>query len=114
MTSGARSGWWSIPGSIQSTGRASRWSITSISTRAIGETDVQAEIDRYIAWPSQALGYKVGQLKFLELRAKAQQALGDRFELAPSTTRSLIPAPCRSIPLGERIDSWIAQKKTQK
>ena len=48
---------------------------------AIPDTDVQAEVDRYIAWPAQALGYKVGQLKLLELRAKAQQALGDRFDI---------------------------------
>ena len=38
-------------------------------------------MDRYIAWPAQALGYKVGQLKLLELKAKAQQALGDRFDI---------------------------------
>ncbi|MEA2542112.1 MAG: hypothetical protein QOH35_3478, partial [Acidobacteriaceae bacterium] len=49
---------------------------------AVEESGVQAEVDRYIAWPAQALGYKVGQLKFLELRAKAQQALGDKFNLS--------------------------------
>jgi hypothetical protein len=64
---------------------------------AVGETDVQAEVDRYIAWPAQALGYKVGQLKLLELRAKAQQALGIDLTSAPSTIRCLIPALCPSI-----------------
>jgi uncharacterized protein (DUF885 family) len=81
---------------------------------AIGETDVQAEVDRYIAWPSQALGYKVGQLKFLELRAKAQQALGDRFKLSAFHDQVIDSGALPLDTLGERIDSWIAQQKTQK
>ena len=80
----------------------------------IGETDVQAEVDRYIAWPSQALGYKVGQLKFLELRAKAQQALGDRFKLSAFHDQVIDSGALPLDTLGERIDSWIAQQKTQK
>jgi uncharacterized protein (DUF885 family) len=80
----------------------------------IAETDVQAEVDRYIAWPSQALGYKVGQLKLLELRAKAQQALGDRFKLSAFHDQVIDSGALPLDTLGERIDSWIAQQKTQK
>jgi uncharacterized protein (DUF885 family) len=81
---------------------------------AIGETDVQAEVDRYIAWPSQALGYKVGQLKLLELRAKAQQALGDRFNLSAFHDQVIDSGALPLDTLEQRIDSWIAQQKTQK
>jgi uncharacterized protein (DUF885 family) len=81
---------------------------------AIGDTDIQAEVDRYIAWPSQALGYKVGQLKLLELRAKAQQALGDRFNLSAFHDQVIDSGALPLDTLEQRIDSWIAQQKTQK
>jgi uncharacterized protein (DUF885 family) len=81
---------------------------------AVEETGVQAEVDRYIAWPAQALGYKVGQLKFLELRAKAQQALGDKFNLSAFHDQVLDSGALPLDTLEQRVDSWIAQQKAKK
>ncbi|MDT7818307.1 MAG: hypothetical protein QOJ42_8223, partial [Acidobacteriaceae bacterium] len=73
---------------------------------AVEESGVQAEVDRYIAWPAQALGYKVGQLKFLELRAKAQQALGDKFNLSAFHDQVLDSGALPLDTLEQRVDSW--------
>ncbi|MGC2403404.1 MAG: DUF885 domain-containing protein [Acidobacteriaceae bacterium] len=78
------------------------------------EADVQSEVDRYIAWPAQALGYKIGQLKILELRARAQQALGDKFSLSAFHDQVVDSGALPLDVLEQRIDDWITQQKQQK
>jgi uncharacterized protein (DUF885 family) len=80
---------------------------------ALAETDVQAEVDRYIAWPAQALGYKVGQIKFLELRARAQKALGERFDLRTFHDQLLDSGALPLDLVDQRLDAWIAASTTQ-
>jgi uncharacterized protein (DUF885 family) len=77
----------------------------------IDEASVQAEVDRYIAWPSQALAYKVGQLKILELRDRAKSELGDRFSLRAFHDEVLDSGALPLDLLSDRIDAWIAQQK---
>jgi uncharacterized protein (DUF885 family) len=77
----------------------------------IDEVEVQSETDRYIAWPAQALGYKIGQLKILGLREKAKKELGTKFDIRKFHDEVL---GAGSLPMGvleARIDGWIAAEK---
>jgi uncharacterized protein (DUF885 family) len=78
---------------------------------AIDETNVQAEVDRYIAWPGQALGYKMGQMKILELRAKAKAELGTKFDLKAFHDTVVGAGALPMDVLEQRIDAWIAASK---
>jgi len=78
----------------------------------IDETNIQSEVDRYIAWPGQALGYKMGQLKILELRDRAKTALGPKFDIRAFHDEVLDSGALPLDVLDQRVDAWIvAQKK---
>jgi uncharacterized protein (DUF885 family) len=80
---------------------------------ALDEPTVQSEVDRYIAWPAQALAYKVGQMKILELRERAKKALGDKFDIRAFHDQVLDSGALPLDLLEARIDAWIAAGKVR-
>ena len=78
---------------------------------AMDDPNIETEVDRYIAWPGQALSYKMGQRKILELRARAQRELGDKFDLRAFHDAILDQGPLPLDLLEAKIDRWIAAKK---
>ena len=75
------------------------------------EPSIQAETDRYITWPSQALAYKMGELKILELRERAKQELGDKFDIRAFHDEILGGGALPLDVLETRTDAWIARVK---
>ena len=77
----------------------------------LDDSTVNAECDRYIAWPAQALGYKMGQLKILELRARAEKALGPKFDLKAFHDEVVDSGALPLDVLDARVTAWIATEK---
>ena len=79
----------------------------------MAESDIVAEVERYMAIPGQALSYKVGQLKILELRTKAEKALGDKFDLRGFHDQILTSGSLPMAVMEQKIDRWIASIQTR-
>ena len=78
---------------------------------ATDEVEVQSETDRYIVWPGQALGYKIGSLKITELRERARHELGDRFDIRAFHDEVLGAGALPMDVLEQRINDWIGRMK---
>jgi uncharacterized protein (DUF885 family) len=78
---------------------------------AVDEPTVQSETDRYIAWPAQALSYKLGQLKIRELRRRAEKELGPKFDLKAFHDKILDGGALPLDMLDARIHQWITEQK---
>lgn len=82
-----------------------------MSRSDMGKTDVTAEVERYIAVPSQALGYKIGAMKIQQLRRKAEAELGGKFDIREFHAEVLMTGSLPLAILEQKIDRWIAIRK---
>jgi uncharacterized protein (DUF885 family) len=78
---------------------------------AMDDQNIETEVDRYISWPGQALSYKMGQMKILELRARAQKELGSKFDVRAFHDAILDQGPLPLDVLDTKLNGWIAAQK---
>jgi uncharacterized protein (DUF885 family) len=80
---------------------------------SMAESDVVSEVERYIVWPGQALGYKLGQFAIRDLRTEAEQALGKRFDVRAFHRQILIDGALPLEVLRTKVREWIAKEKAR-
>ena len=78
---------------------------------AMDEPNIQTEVDRYIAWPGQALSYKLGQLEILALREQAQKQLGPNYDIKAFHDEILSAGPLPLDVLHQRVTNWTSKQK---
>ncbi|MBN8726733.1 MAG: DUF885 family protein [Xanthomonadales bacterium] len=80
---------------------------------ALSHHEVETEVDRYISWPGQALSYKLGEIRIVELRRRGEQALGAKFDL-PAFHDFVLALGSVPLPvLEQQVDAWIAKRKKE-
>lgn len=97
---------------------ANRWSRQQAldflaQNTSLSQANVRAEVDRYISWPGQALSYKMGEIKIRQLRAKAEQALADKFDLRAFHDALLANGALPMEVLEAEMDRFIAKAKSR-